>query len=706
MNKLQILVTTTKMNHEQMVLLYHSMNIRTSAIIRSQCGRDSIHEHLIGDKIVITIETSDTGLSINRNELLKKATSDYIIFADDDFYFLDGYEEAFCDALKLCGQKEVLRFNVAIDSIRRYPKIMKNNKPVSKRTSYNGGIGFFVFSRKMLLSNKIWYKSYLGSGTSLLCGEDSVFIKELYDAKIIPVSVNKELMRIGASSDSWYKGATKQYIFARGAVYYVLHPFLYSLYFIRLIYKYRKDLKKNGVSRPLKVMFEGKKEIMLAKKTKRNPTYFEYEKKSKSDEAKILVIGNNCLSLGDSNGRTMMNLLSAFRTKSLANFYISNESPKAQLANSFFRITDKDVIKSFSLKIPGKVMENDNKSVVLNHTAFKKPNKNAFKYLIRNFLWTHSRWNSHLLNDWLNDFKPDLICLQIGDSPFMIKIARVISKERKIPLLIYNSEDYYFKNYNYLDRENHKKSLSYKMFYKKLKTEYESIDKNATWVHLTEPLKDLYDAGLKTNSSYVIMNSTNNEAIQYREVRCRFNAFYFGNLFLGRHLLLIEIADKLLNIDENNKLFIYGNASKEIIDAFSKHKNICYCGYANYDELMDSVKKKADLVIHVESHKPNDIRDLKHAFSTKIPDCLGLGIPFMIYASKEYCFVDYLYKNNACFVAYDNVSLENELRRIVINKDDYRTKYIFNAVRIANSNHNKEISANNFFDIVNSIVFY
>ena len=64
---LQILIPTIKKNHEEMIKLFLDSNINCSAIIRSQCGRNSIREQTVNGYTIKTIEADDIGTSVNRN---------------------------------------------------------------------------------------------------------------------------------------------------------------------------------------------------------------------------------------------------------------------------------------------------------------------------------------------------------------------------------------------------------------------------------------------------------------------------------------------------------------------------------------------------------------------------------------------------------------------------------------------------------------
>ena len=106
------------------------------------------------------------------------------------------------------------------------------------------------------------------------------------------------------------------------------------------------------------------------------------------------------------------------------------------------------------------------------------------------------------------------------------------------------------------------------------------------------------------------------------------------------------------------------------------------------------------MLLHCEN--PDRVTNLKHAFSTKIADLLASGRPFLVYASDEYPFVQYLKKNNCAHIA----STPNELMdtiKLCISDKQYRYKYVDNAVRVANEKHNFRKNSDIFRAILNIV---
>ena len=91
------------------------------------------------------------------------------------------------------------------------------------------------------------------------------------------------------------------------------------------------------------------------------------------------------------------------------------------------------------------------------------------------------------------------------------------------------------------------------------------------------------------------------------------------------------------------------------------------------------------MVIHCEN--PERVLNLQSAFSTKIADYLSCGMPMLIYALRDYPFVQYLEKHQAAHIAESEEELKKVLTNCVDNKE-LREQFVLNALSLANENHN------------------
>lgn len=405
---------------------------------------------------------------------------------------------------------------------------------------------------------------------------------------------------------------------------------------------------------------------------------------------KILLISNNPISTDTNNGITIHNFLKSFGQENVINLYFDTSIPTSKLALSYYRITDFEVLKFGCFKKIGNIVEiNQNNDSERLDNSYHKNKKTAGKMLIRDFLWIISRWNNKKLKKWLLSFNPNCIVLQIGDSPFAIRIANKLRKQLgNIPLFIYNSENYYFKNFDYFE-ERLNKSFLYSIFYKKLRKQYKLISKKSTWFHLTESIKKKYEVEFKQSNHFIVRNTPNFKPAKYESKKDRFNICYFGNLRLGRLSSLLDVARCIETIDSRIELSIYSKETDYIKKAIDSFKQVSYKGFSPIKTLEKEIAGNVDLLVHIEPFDDFSKTDLIDGFSTKIVDCLNSGIPFLIYSPDSLNLYQYLKKYDACYLTNSEESLKRTLIELFENKN-IRLAKVNNAQKLVFLNHNKE----------------
>lgn len=408
---------------------------------------------------------------------------------------------------------------------------------------------------------------------------------------------------------------------------------------------------------------------------------------------KCLVISHNCFSKSGSNGRTLANFFSCWPKESLAQFYISNEIPDSDVCNNYFRVTDVEALKAFyKCRQVGTIIKKekiliDEENLYWNNLYVKHRKKRPINYVVRNLIWDSNRWKSKVFEKWLDDFKPDVVVLQLGDYAFMLRIALGIAKKRNIPLVIYNSEDYYFKDINSFSLLYHFYRLDYKRQVRKL------ISYSSHSIYNSEMLQQTYQQEFEHQSS-VIMTSTDVTPAKDKKVHSPIVVSYLGNLGVGRHEPLIEIAKALHHLDSDIYLDIYGKIpNKEVEKTLKECDGIRLKGFVSYEEVID-IMKSSDLLVHAENFSDFYRWDLKHAFSTKIADSLASGTCFFVYAPENTALTNYLLTNQVACVVTEADNLLSTLSEL-LKKPAIRKQYTEKALKLVKESHeigkNREI---------------
>ena len=381
---------------------------------------------------------------------------------------------------------------------------------------------------------------------------------------------------------------------------------------------------------------------------------------------RVLVISNGCFSQTDSNGRTLAKLFSGYDREKLAMF-CTYGTPDFSVCGRYYKVTDSAALKSFlTRKSCGGVVPETQEAPAVAAGGKKKVRKTPFKALLRELAWRFGAWRGGALQKWLEEFAPEEVLLFPGDNAFLLDLAVQVAKKFGIKITIYTTEDYCFKNYNYLTKRI---SLLYPLFYGVLKRAYRRAEPYIKLGLFNSPmLKERYQAAYSYECRCMFARSD----IEFVEKqpgidKTNVQVSYLGNLGLNRHLPLMEIADSLAELIPGAKLDVYGKATEDVRAAFAANENVRYKGFVSYEDVVRIIHE-SDLVVHAEFNDPFYLKDLQAAFSTKIPDSICSGTPLLIYASEKLACTDFILKNGCGFAACSAAELKNVLHEALLDE--------------------------------------
>lgn len=409
----------------------------------------------------------------------------------------------------------------------------------------------------------------------------------------------------------------------------------------------------------------------------------------------VLVLSNECFSNSTSNGRTLRNFFVGWPTDKLAQFYIHGSDPDGSVCHKYYCVSDGAALRSF---VNGKPASGERqiqgKSADQTPEEENKVRRNAISMMVRNFVWNSMHWAGCSFYNWVNELTPELILLQAGDSAFMFRLARHLSQRYCIPLVIYNSEAYYFKKFDYFRSTGMAKAV-YPLFHRDFCKEFEKTVKAAACsIYCCDKLKRDYDDCFSL-SSHVVYTGSERIPEEKKEGGKKLRISYLGNLGVGRHVGLIEIGNTLQTISPELKLDVYGKIpNDEVRQAIASCQGICFHGFVSYEKVRD-VTAESDVLVHTESFEDFYKEDLKYAFSTKIADSLACGRCFLLYAPGNMACTEYLKAYQAAWVVDKQEDLLPVLTQLSENAAA-REAHIHNAVHLARQNHSMEKSAQEF----------
>lgn len=420
---------------------------------------------------------------------------------------------------------------------------------------------------------------------------------------------------------------------------------------------------------------------------------------------KILVVSNNCFAKNNSNGRILGCMFKSIPIEDVSQFYIIDGANDFSVCKNFYMVNDSMAIKSlYTRGIRGERRSNGEGE----SRKLEKMSKHRAKYgrssltmLIRNFVWSRFYWWNKDFETWLLDTKADVLVFQAGDAPFMYEITYRISRFLKIPIVIFNTEYYYFEEDNYINDKDPKFLFRFYKWILRKKTK-KVFNCSSLAIHNSDWMKNHYDKEFNTNN-VVIYQSSESKPVDYHENdhSCP-QVVYVGSLGFRRFEPLSEIAEVIYSINENWQLSVYGMIKdQEAQILFDRTPGLDYKGVVPYEEAL-RVINESDLLILTENLDPVFSKSTSYGFSTKITDYLFSGIPILAYGPDNNVGMIYLQSNNAAVVVNEKKELETNLKKILMDKD-YRKTIVNNALHIANKNHDAISNSNIFKQLIQEV---
>lgn len=408
-------------------------------------------------------------------------------------------------------------------------------------------------------------------------------------------------------------------------------------------------------------------------------------------------------------GKTFLSLFSSFQKDELCQLYIYPSIPDVDVCNSYYRITDKELVKGFlglkrcggeidKTKIqsaPSTLFENSEDASIYR----KRGNNGAGKRILRDILWKMSHWYTRDLKKWIEREKPDCIFLSPGYAKFIYDIALKISKVYDLPIVTYICDDYYF--------VKEPDTVTGRLYLGLLKSKTEKLfRKTSRLVAISEEVKSEYSSHFGVKSDVIMTGGNFPVADAPCESVSVSSLSYFGNLALNRERSLAEIG-KMLDIINREKgtsvtLEIF-TAEKDSLklSAFDGIKSVHLNGFVSGEEFKQRFYA-SDVLVHVESFDPESMDTVKHSVSTKIADSLGSGIALFAYAPGKISSVEHLRRNGCAVLADSEDRLKESLEGLLFDAR-LRRKTVENALETARAYHDSSVNSQRLYAIFKAL---
>lgn len=414
---------------------------------------------------------------------------------------------------------------------------------------------------------------------------------------------------------------------------------------------------------------------------------------------KVLIISHNVISTTNNMGKTLQSLFSEFRKEELCQLYIHPMLPDIDVCSSYYCISDEEVLCSiYKRQLPGHIIDKtqilkqkeDNKILPQEISNYARKNSaSSIKRLLRDWIWSISKWDNEKLTQWLSEEKPTCIFLAPGYAKFIYDIALVISKKLDIPIITYICDDYYFVK----EPKGILGRIQLKLLQKKM---CQLFQKTEHLIAICEKIRTIYSNEFDLKSTVIMTGSNFKIEENIRAKNNPTSLSYFGNIRCNRNISLAEIGKALDEINQKNdkeyKLKIYTSEKDTgVLSVFEGISSIQMCGFVSGDKF-EKEFVSADLLVHVEAFDEENMDLVKYSISTKIADSLGAGIGIVAYGPEGIASIDYLKNNKCAVVISESKHLCLRLEQI-FEGDECIREIVENAMIIAKNNHVKSTNS-------------
>ncbi len=405
---------------------------------------------------------------------------------------------------------------------------------------------------------------------------------------------------------------------------------------------------------------------------------------------RVLVISHNVFSRSTGMGKTLSSYFHAFAPEELAQFYIHSEIPVDPLCERYYRVTDRDILRSVVTRKSGTVFEKEDiqTNAVSSRTDHgviavlyrQASRRSPLVYCFRNAAWRFGCWKTDRLRNWLDEFDPQAVFLASGDYAFLYRIAREIAQERSVPLFVSCMDDYYFQNRN-AGKPGGKKQQRVLM-----REVLPTMQKAVALFTICDRMTKDYAAAFKKPAYTLHTGATLTEPLSFPKNN---RLSYIGALAPGRETSLIAIGRALKQVSVPGKpayVDVYsGEKRPDILQNLTPENGIRFHGEISPQEAM-RVMGESLFLLHTESFDPVIRKAVAYSVSTKIADSLASGTCLLAYGPPEIASMAYLNENRAAFCIFNEEELSAGLTRL-LEDADLRENIIQNAVSLAKKNH-------------------
>lgn len=402
---------------------------------------------------------------------------------------------------------------------------------------------------------------------------------------------------------------------------------------------------------------------------------------------------------------TMSSLVTVFPPENVASLSIRARKSDSKVATRFFHIIERRVIRS--ILHPSTITGEEYSA--LNNTCNKDVESEEklynrkvyfgrfFLVLVREILWKLGHWRSAELDDFICDFKPDVLFFPIEGYIHFNRINQYIINQFKPQRVVgYMWDD----NFTY---KQHRFDFLYFIHRYWLRKSVKSLINSCDEVFAINPkLKKELDKEYGISSILLTKPIHNQEVPIEMEAHEPIRMLYSGKLVIGRDKALADIVEAIKIVNNVNQRVVLDVYSGTPLSTKMRKRidvpGICNLrGFVPQKEVLEK-QQKADVLLFVESLTKQDM-SARLSFSTKITDYLSAGKCILAVGNEDLAPIDYLKENDAAVVCTRKDEVLTQLLYLTENNETI-SYYAQMAFECGRKNHNKEMIQSRFYSVI------
>ncbi len=423
---------------------------------------------------------------------------------------------------------------------------------------------------------------------------------------------------------------------------------------------------------------------------------------------RVLIISGIPFRNDTNLGKTLCTLFSAFKSEELAQLYFSPQTPNVPKCDSYYQISEEQLLKScFGIvkKRCGRIINKaqisgEGQSVESHPKAILSLRNNTFVSLMRDYLWQISLIKTRKLKKWLQDIKPTVLFFLMPEDIKSSRIIEYVVNVCHCPTVMFVTDDYYndFKlNSDILRR----------WYFIKRQKSLDHLCKNLKYVVGCSELASK-EFGKKYNVPFETLFTPSGSDYLKLPIHIATNTpvvfRYFGNLGLERWKPLMALGKAIASYNNGEQkaiLEVFSNLRYPDAIAHLDIPNGCvFKGWVQGEEYMNLLQE-ADVAVHVESFSEEMCRRTRLSVSTKIADYLGAGKCILGIGRADLASIQHI--QDVAYVVYNTDDLREKLGMLIEN-GDFRQQLSSKARDKAIKQHNINVIPQKLRDIVISLI--